>query len=67
MALVAKKSARQCRRHKRHGFNLCIGNIPWRRVWLPTPVFLSGESHGQKRLVEYSPWGHKELNTSEAT
>ena len=33
---------------------------PWRREWLPTPVFLPGESHGQRSLVGYSPWGHKE-------
>ena len=31
------------------------------------PVFLPGESHGQRRLVGYSPWGHKESNTTEAT
>ena len=33
--------------------------IPWRRAWQPTPVFLPGESHGQRRLVGYSPWDHK--------
>ena len=31
------------------------------------PVFLPGESHGQKSLVGYSPWGHKELDTTEVT
>ena len=31
--------------------------IPWRREWLPTPVFLPGESHGQRSLVSYSPMG----------
>ena len=36
--------------------------IPWRREWLPTPVFLPGKSHGQRSLVGYSPWGHKELD-----
>ena len=30
--------------------------FPWRRVWQPTPVFLTGESHGQRSLVGYSPW-----------
>ena len=30
-------------------------------------VFLPGESHGQRSLVGYSPWGHKELDTTEAT
>ena len=40
---------------------------PWRREWQPTPVFLPGESHGQKSLVGYSPWGHKESDTTEVT
>ena len=39
--------------------------ISWRREWLPTPVFLPGESHGQRSLAGYSPWGHKKLDTSE--
>ena len=33
---------------------------PWRREWQPTPVFLPREFHGQRSLVGYSPWGHKE-------
>ena len=33
--------------------------------WLPTPIFLPGKSHGQRSLVGYSPWGHKELDTTE--
>ena len=37
-----------------------VGKNPWRREWLPTPVFLPGKSHGQRSLVGYSPWGHKE-------
>ena len=37
----------------------------WRREWQPTPVFLSGESHGQRSLTGYSPWGHKELDMPE--
>ena len=35
------------------------GKIPWRRKWLPTPVFLPGKSHGQRSLVGYSRWGSK--------
>ena len=31
----------------------------------PTPGFLPEESHGQRNLVAYSPWGCKELNTTE--
>ena len=38
---------------------------PWRRTQQPTPVFLPGESHGQRSLAGYSPWGHKELNMTE--
>ena len=40
---------------------------PWRRAWQPTPVFLPGESHGQRSLVGYNPKGCKELDTTEAT
>ena len=36
-----------------------------RRKWQPTPVLLPGESHGGRSLVGYSPWGHKELDTTE--
>ena len=35
--------------------------MPWRRAWQPTTVFLPGESHGQRSLVGYSPWGHKRV------
>ena len=41
--------------------------IPWRRARHLTPVFLPGESHGQRSLAGYSPWGCKELDTTEAT
>ena len=33
--------------------------------WLPNPIFLPGKSHGQRSLVGSSPWGHKELDTTE--
>ena len=36
-----------------------LGRLPWRRAWQPTPVFLPGESHGQRSLAGYSPWGHE--------
>ena len=42
------------------GFDPQIGKIPWRREWQPTPVFLPREFRGQRSLVGYSPWGHKE-------
>ena len=46
-------------------FDPWIGKIPWRREWLSTSVFLPGESHGQRSLVGYCPWGHKESDTAE--
>ena len=36
-----------------------------RRKWQPTPVFLPGKSHGQRRLEGYSPWGGKESEVAE--
>ena len=44
----------------------CLSRIdPLRREWLPTPVFLPGEFHGQRSLVGYGPWGHKESDMAE--
>jgi len=40
---------------KRCRFDPWVGKTPWRRAWQPTPVFLPGESHGQRSLVGYSP------------
>ena len=57
-----KESICQCRRWR---FDPWVGNIPWRRKWLLTPVFLPGESHGQRSLVSYSPWGLKKLDMTE--
>ena len=37
----------------------------WRRKWQPTPVFFPGESHGQKSLVGYSPWGRRKSGMTE--
>ena len=52
----------QCRRP---GFSPWVGKIPWGRERLLTPVFLPGKSHGQGRQGGYSPWGHKQLDTTE--
>ena len=46
-------------------FDLWVGEIPWRREWLPMPAFLPGESHGQRSLAGYSPRGCKESETIE--
>ena len=37
---------------------------PWEKERLPTPVFCPGESHGQRSLVSYNPWGRKDLETT---
>ena len=55
-----KGPAFQCRRHKKWEDPLSEG-------WQLTPVLLPGESHGQRSLAGYSPWGHKESDTTEAT
>ena len=52
--LSGKESACQCRRCRRHGFNLWVRKIPWRRKWQPPAVFLPAKSHGQSSLVSYS-------------
>ena len=49
---------------RRHRFNYWVGMIPWRRKWQSIPVFLSGKSHGQRRLAGDSSWGHKESDTT---
>ena len=56
-----------CLQWRRHGFDPWAGKMPWRRNWLPTPVFLPEEFHKQRRLVGYSPWGRKELDMTDAT
>ena len=57
----------QCRRQEKPGFDPWVGKIPWRRAWQPTPVFLLRESHGQRSLEGYSPWGCREFDTTEVT
>ena len=47
------------------GFDPWVRKISWRREWLHIPEFLPGESHGQRSLVGYSPWGHKHSDTTE--
>ena len=42
-----------------------LGRAPGLRKWQPTPVFLPGEFHGKRSLAGYSPWGHKESDTTE--
>ena len=58
-AQTVKKLPAMCK----PGFNPWVGMILWEREWLPTPIFLPGESHGQRSLV--GPWGYKELDITE--
>ena len=68
MTLVLKNpNARQCRRHKRLGFDFWVGKVPWRKAWQSSPVLLPGEPQRQRSLVVYSPQGHKESDTTEVT
>ena len=55
------------RRHKRCGLDAWVVKIPWSRAWQPIPVFLPGESLGQRNLAGYSPQGRNELNMTEVT
>ena len=49
VALVIESTC-QCRRRRKCGFHPWVRKIPWNRKWQPSPVFLPGESHGQKEL-----------------
>ena len=48
-------------------FDPWVRKILWRRKWQPTTVFLPKESHGQRSLAGYSPWGCKESDMTEMT
>ena len=62
-----KESANTGRRSlRRRQFDPWVGKIPPSREWLSTPVFLPGKSHGKRSLAGYSPWGHKELDSTHA-
>ena len=60
-----KEATCQCRRYKRLGFDPWVGKIPWRRTRQPIPVFLHGESHGQRNQMSYSSWGLEESDMIE--
>ena len=62
MWLNGKESTCQRRRCR---FIPWVKKIPWRRKWQPTSVFLPGKSHGQRSLMGYGPWSHKESDTTE--
>ena len=59
------KNLQTCLQSGRRGFDPWVGEVPWRREWQPTPVFLPGEFHGQRSLVGVSPCVCRELDTAE--
>ena len=65
--LAAKESTCQYRRCKRWRFDPWVRKIRWRRKWQPFPVFLPGNSLGQRNLEGCSLWGHKESDIAERT
>ena len=65
MLLVVKSHPANAGDIKRLRLNPWVRKAPWRRAQQPTPVFLPGESLGQRNLVGHGPWGRKELDTTE--
>ena len=55
VALVVKNLPANAGNIMRQGFDTWVGEIPWRKAWQSTPVFLPGESHEKRSLVGYSP------------
>ena len=67
MVLEVKKLPASAGNIRHSGSTPGSGRFPWRSAWQPNPVFLPRESHGQRSLSGYSPWGCKESDTTEAT
>ena len=65
--ISGKEHASKCRRCKRCEFDPWVRKIAWRKAWQPTPVFLPGESYGQRSLLGHIPWGRKESSMTEVT
>ena len=60
--LSGKRTHLKCKRCR---FDPWVGKIPQRRKWQTTPVFLLGKSHAQRILVDHSPWGCKDSDTTD--
>ena len=65
--IITFSISRVCLQCGRPRFDPWVRKNPQGRKWLPTPVFLPGEFHEQRSLAGYSPWGHKESDTTEHT
>ena len=62
-----KEPTRRCRRYKRLGFDPWIRQIPLEKAMAPHSSILAWKIYGQRSLVGYSPWDHKESDMTEAT
>ena len=60
-----KRWIKICLQYRTPRYNPWVRKTSWRREWLPSPVFLPGEFHGQGNLVVYIPWGRKEPDMTE--
>ena len=67
MVLLVKNLPAKAEDIRGHGLDLWVRKIPWKREWQPTPIIFPGESHGQRILAGYSPWGRKESDMTEVT
>ena len=63
--LLVAQTVKNFPQYGRPVFSPWVGKISWRREWLFTPVFLPGDFHGQRSLVGYGAWDHKESDTIE--
>ena len=61
-SLVAQMVKNLC---GRPGLDPWVRKIPWRRKWQSSPLSLPGKSHEQRSLAGYSPWDHRESDTTE--
>ena len=62
---LPSESPRICLQYRKPRSRPRVRKSLWIREWLPTPVLLPEKSHGQRSLAGYSPWGHKESDTTE--
>ena len=65
LAPVVKNPLANARDIKGYRLDPCVGKIPWKRKWQPTPIFLPEKPHGQRSQAGYSPWGRKESDRTE--
>ena len=64
--ILVVQLVKNCRHFRRPQFDPWVRNIPWRREWQPTPVFLPGEFHGQRNLMGYTPRDHERAGLSDS-